>query len=68
MWYPYYFSKLGYMTMGAFISMVPSIGILLGSIVIGFLVKKFDLSEKWTVSVCIACMALAQVALCFLEL
>ena len=56
------------MTMGAFISMVPSIGILLGSIVIGFLVKKFDLSEKWTVSVCIACMALAQVALCFLEL
>lgn len=68
MWYPYYFSKMGYLNMGAFISMVPPVGVLVGSIVIGWIVKKFDLPEHWTVSICLFFMVMVQLALCFLEL
>ena len=59
---------MGYLNMGAFISMVPPVGVLVGSIVIGWIVKKFDLPEHWTVSICLFFMVMVQLALCFLEL
>ena len=67
LWYPYYFTELGYTNMAGIISMVPPLALPFGSAFFSWINTSYGVHEKLLIPVCLAAMTVFQFGLCFLE-
>ena len=67
MWYPYYFTQLGYTTMAGIISMIPPLALPFGSAFFSWINTSYGVHEKLLVPFCLIIMTLIQIILCVLE-